>query len=285
MKLSKSKIIEHTPTLITYLLNYTGGIVLFYGCVSLFLIPFIIGGLQFVFLGLPRAITLSCKQVDLAIVNCQLTESSLGVKVKSVSLAQLLSAKVEERNEAPFRTTYKVALYTSNGEVHYFGLYANPNKEIVQATTTRINNFVAHSKETSLTFQDSRRWDWPALLAGVPFAAIPLGGLVWLVQTIGFCETWIFDKVLAQVTIKRRLALGTKIMQYPSRDISEVKVSLVLPTNAHSPERYEVSLISSSLNLGGGATPNHRVLYDSPDPKNAKEMAEIFRTYLNLPLS
>ncbi len=288
MKLAEQIIIEQTPTRLIYRLNYVGWAVLFYGGIFLFLSFILSVPILSAFVSLPRSLTLSYnRQQPTSRVNsesCELVESILGFQVKSVSFKQLQLAKFEENIEAqfPYRKAYRVALIFSMKEVYYFGINNKFDRNIVKNWATQINNFITSPEAPFLILQDNvGNWFF---IAGVVFAAIPLGGWFWLVQTVGFCETWIFDKLLGQITIKRRLAISEKVILLKSKDILEVKLLTLFPTDAHSHERYQVIVCATPLvNLGGGAMGREcRVLYESPDATSVKEMAVKFRNYLNL---
>lgn len=288
MKLAEQKIIEQTQNRLIYRLNYVGWAVLFYGGIFLFISLILSVPLSSTFLDLPRSLTLICNRKELTSransESCELVESILGFQVKSTSFKQLQAARFEENNETqfPYRKTYRVSLIVSMEEVYYFGINNKFDRNIVKNWATQINNFITSAKESSLILQDNiGNWSF---IAGVIFAAIPLGGWLWLVQTVGFYETWIFDKLLGQITIKRRLAISEKVILLKSKDILEVKSSTLFPTDAYSPERYQVIVCATPLvNLGSGAMGREcRVLYESPDATSVKEIAVKFKNYLNL---
>lgn len=270
-------------------MNYVGWAVLFYGGIFLFLSLILSVPLLSAFLSLPSSLTLSRnrKQPTYRVnsESCELVELILGFQVKSVSFKQLQIAKFEENIEAqfPYRKTYRVALLISMKEVYYFGINNKFDRNLVNNWATQINNFITSAKESSLILQDNTG-DW-FFIAGVVFAAIPLGGWLWLVQTVGFYETWIFDKLFEQITIKRRLVIGRKVILFKSKDILEVKLLTLFSTDGYSSERYQVIVCATPLvNLGGGAIGREcRVLYESLDSTSVKEMALKFRNYLNLP--
>jgi hypothetical protein len=119
-------------------------------------------------------------------------------------------------------------------------------------------------------------------LAVILIALIPPLVLLGLMQLIGFSEVWVFDRKSRKFSIKRRLALGEQQMTYSSQAIESVMLYESTDQETNPSERYQISLVSSHLSVGGAGQRNIRVLYSSPDRESAEKMAALFRRYLGL---
>jgi hypothetical protein len=122
-------------------------------------------------------------------------------------------------------------------------------------------------------------FQWFAALLGL-LCFIPLYGLVWLLQNIGFWELWIFEPNLDQFTIQRRLAIGFNVKQLSCKAIRAV---IVAP--APTPRDYMISLkTADSVAIDPGQRrKGDRILYTTPSLQTAHAIAELLRHYLNLP--
>lgn len=132
----------------------------------------------------------------------------------------------------------------------------------------------------------SLRQDW--LSASNPFIKVVIICLfllpplivLWLMQTMGFSEVWLFDSELKEVSVRRRLVFGERLKTYQSQVIDSVQLHESIDGETNPLERYQVILFSSTHNLDWRS--QQRTLYTSPTREKALEMTMLFRQYLGL---
>jgi hypothetical protein len=113
--------------------------------------------------------------------------------------------------------------------------------------------------------------------------SIPMVLLLWLLQNVGFYETWTWERSARQFRIDRKLLIGVKKQTFSSQGVKAV-VLTTQPGSLSIPTYYQVGLNSPTLNLGQSAGSNNpvRTIYSNPNLGEAKDFAEELRYYLNL---
>jgi hypothetical protein len=123
-------------------------------------------------------------------------------------------------------------------------------------------------------------------------AAVSAGFVLFLMQVVGFYETWIWERSAQQFRIDRKLLVGVKKQVFPSRDVKSV-VLRTQPGTLNTPTYYQVGLDASTLKLGQaigtmlklgqiGTSNPVRIIYSNQDLRTATDFAEELRYYLNL---
>jgi hypothetical protein len=100
--------------------------------------------------------------------------------------------------------------------------------------------------------------------------------MIWLMQVLGFQETWQFDRASSELRYERHLLFGRRVNRYSNQQV----VGIVIEGTDVSESGYRVAIDAPSLKL----LQNHgklRVLYQSFDLKCAQDFAQRLRYYLN----
>jgi hypothetical protein len=115
------------------------------------------------------------------------------------------------------------------------------------------------------------------------FGSIPMGLLLWLMQNVGFYETWNWERSSKQFQVDRKLLIGVKKQVFPQQGVRTV-VLRTQPGTLITPTYYQVGLNAPTLNLGqaAGAKDPVRVIYSNQNLSEATDFAEELRYYLNL---
>jgi hypothetical protein len=123
-------------------------------------------------------------------------------------------------------------------------------------------------------------------------AAVSAGFVLFLMQVVGFYETWTWERSARQFRIDRKLLVGVKKQVFPSRDVTSV-VLRTQPGTLNTPTYYQVGLDASTLKLGqaigttlklgqiGTGNPV-RIIYSNQNLSEAKDFAEELRYYLGM---
>jgi hypothetical protein len=113
--------------------------------------------------------------------------------------------------------------------------------------------------------------------------SIPMGLLLWLLQNVGFYETWTWERSARQFRIDRTLLIGIKKQTFSSQGVKAV-VMTTQPGSLTTPTYYQVGLNSPTLNLGQSAGSNNpvRTIYSHQNLREATDFAAELRYYLNL---
>jgi hypothetical protein len=115
------------------------------------------------------------------------------------------------------------------------------------------------------------------------FGSIPMGLLLWLMQNVGFYETWTWERSSKQFQSDRKLLVGVKKQVFPRQGVRDV-VLRTQPGTLTTPTYYQVGLNSPTLNLGqaAGTKDPVRVIYSNQNLSEAKDFAEELRYYLGI---
>lgn len=115
------------------------------------------------------------------------------------------------------------------------------------------------------------------------FGSIPMGLLLWLMQNVGFYETWTWERSIRQFRMDRKLLIGVKKQTLSSQGVKSV-VLTTQPGTLTTPTYYQVGLNAPTLNLGQavGSKNPVRMIYSNQDLQTATDFAEELRYYLNL---
>jgi hypothetical protein len=113
--------------------------------------------------------------------------------------------------------------------------------------------------------------------------SIPMGLLLWLMQNVGFYETWTWERSSKQFKSDRKLLIGMKKQVFPRQGVKTV-VLRTQPGTLITPTYYQVGLNAPTLNLGqvAGTKNPVRVIYSNQNLSEATDFAEELRYYLNL---
>jgi hypothetical protein len=112
-------------------------------------------------------------------------------------------------------------------------------------------------------------------------AAVSAGLVFFLMQVVGFYETWTWERSTRQFRIDRKLLVGVKKQVFPSRDVKSV-VLRTQPGTLNTPTYYQVGLDASTLKLGQAVGTGNpvRIIYSNQDLRTATDFAEELRYYL-----
>jgi hypothetical protein len=113
------------------------------------------------------------------------------------------------------------------------------------------------------------------------FCLIPTIGLVALLQTVGFAETWTFERHSPYFYLKRHLLLGTRCQQLPTDGITALRLTTAMSLQERSSESYEISMVAPSLQIGQNAAQrSNRTIYASVDLPAAQKFYDTVLSYL-----
>jgi hypothetical protein len=113
------------------------------------------------------------------------------------------------------------------------------------------------------------------------FGVLPSLGFLWLVQTVGFYETWVFDRYSSTFQLNRQRLVGQKHQTLTIRDITQLSLTTAVPTLNSTKESYQVILTAPSLPIGqNAANPTGRTLYASTDLAAAQAFCDHLQTYM-----
>jgi hypothetical protein len=214
---------------------------------------------------------LTCKRVEPTQVNCELTQSTyMGLKKEpSLSLRQVMGAKVNEKTDNEGNTSYEVVILTQKGEVLL------PNNNPYDAL--QINDFVKKSKTTDLRSDYDNRWIVTGILLFIllflfrDFASV--GSSLYNMTVV---ETYMFDKTLDKLIHHRRSCLGTKVRKYTLREIVDVRVEEKTESDG------DISGYRISLLLMGSKGIIFRDSFFKTNKEDAQELAKTITNFLKL---
>ncbi len=114
--------------------------------------------------------------------------------------------------------------------------------------------------------------------------SIPMGLLLWLMQNVGFYETWTWDRSARQFRIDRKLLIGVKKQTLSCQGVKSV-VLTNQPGTLTPPTYHQVGLNAPTLNLGQAAGTKNpvRVIYSNRNLQEAIDFAQELEYYLTAP--
>ncbi|NEO32169.1 MAG: hypothetical protein F6K36_17395 [Symploca sp. SIO3C6] len=115
-------------------------------------IPFILGGLLIMVLGVESG-TLECHRKESIQVVCQFTYSNLfGEKISSIATGELKGAEVKTR-----KRNHRIVILTKKETIPLINSYTMGKNGKVNKVS-RINDFINNPEQMSLTIRQDNRW-------------------------------------------------------------------------------------------------------------------------------
>lgn len=105
---------------------------------------------------------------------------------------------------------------------------------------------------------------------------------IGMLQIVGHRETWIFDRVQRNITIKVYRFFGESLLVYPHEQIKRVYLQTNTDEDTDPEELYQVRIeAQSKCNLRGNGTKYNRIIYTSANQNQAQAWAEKLQYYFN----
>lgn len=200
---------------------------------------FVLGGLG-VIVEFAKVTTLTCDRLEPTHVKCELRTVGLAdTDVIPFPPNYLLGAKVQEI-DLDDSTTYRVLLQTKNGDFPLTQT-ASSGARGKEISVAQIKAYLQNSNQKSLFIKHDR--SWMAYAFGGLFALIG-SGLIYLMLSMPFRITYVFDKRADQMEWKQQYLFNRKIQQWRLQEVEDVRFNI--KTDSDEDESYSVSLILRS---------------------------------------
>lgn len=105
---------------------------------------------------------------------------------------------------------------------------------------------------------------------------------IGMLQIVGHRETWIFDRVQQNITIKVYRFFGESLLMYPYGQIKRIYLQTNADEDADPEDLYQVWIEGQpKCNLRGSGIKHNRIIYTSGDKKEAQTWSEKIQYYFN----
>ncbi len=122
---------------------------------------------------------------------------------------------------------------------------------------------------------------WKKIVIGIACLVPPILA-IGMLQIIGHRETWIFDRIQRNITIKVYRLFGESLLVYPYEQIKRVYLQTNTDEDADPEELYQVRIeAQSNCNLRGNGTKCNRIIYTSASQNQAQAWAKKLQYYFN----
>ncbi len=235
-------------------------------CLSVFFFTFGLPSLSFL-LFIPSTIVdagverFSCKKVERTIATCELSKSSIMglAKGKSTFFEGVKGTRVEKITDTDAE---EVFLVTNKGDVPLPNPIGEDLKLFNKYIQTAVGEFVVEKDNRLLNFQ---------IMLFVLVFQLFFIGIIYLILYFAIIETYIFDKNVNTLIIKRRGILVNQVAERSLHEISEVELETT--RNSDGDELYEVRLL-----MNGG---DRLSLGNISNQKEQQKIADWIRRFLD----
>ncbi len=203
----------------------------------------------------------SCKKVERTIATCELSKSSIMGLAKGTStfFEGVKGTRVEKITDTDME---EVFLVTNKGDLPLPSLIGEDVNLFNKYIQTAVGEFVVEKDNRLLNFQTML-----VLLAFQPFNVV----IIYLILYFAIIETYIFDKNVNTLIIKRRGILVNEVAERSLDEISEVELETTRDSDGD--ELYEVRLL-----MNGG---DRLSLGNISNQKEQLKIADWIRSYLD----
>ena len=203
----------------------------------------------------------SCKKVERTIATCELSKSSIMglAKGKSTFFEGVKGTRVEKITDTDAE---EVFLVTNKGDVPLPSLIGEDAKLFNKYIQTAVGEFVVEKDNRLLNFQ--------IMLFMLSFQLFNVL-TIYLILYFAIIETYIFDKNVNTLIIKRRGILVNEVAERSLHEISEIELETTRDSDGD--ELYEVRLL-----MNGG---DRLSLGNISNQKEKKEIADLIRSFLD----
>jgi hypothetical protein len=214
---------------------------------------------------------LTCQRVEPTQINCKLTQSKFVglIKGRVASLIKVRKARVDTIHGSENTAFHKTVLLTQDGELEL------DNDSLEDAS--KINDFVRDNNRANLVIDYDNRIN----------ATFPILCLVFPIFLYIGCdkaikmndiETYIFNKTIGKLILRRWEGLSFKVKMYPLQNIIGVRVEKALDKNGVF-MAYQASLLLRENN-----SLSFLFMFSSRNRETAQQFATTIAQFLNLPI-
>ncbi|KKI98401.1 hypothetical protein [Prochlorothrix hollandica] len=106
--------------------------------------------------------------------------------------------------------------------------------------------------------------------------------VIGMLQIVGHRETWIFDRVQQNITIKVYRLVGESLLVYPYEQVKRVYLQTNTDEDTDPEELYQVWIEAQpKCNLRGNGTKCNRMIYTSSNQNQAQAWSKKLQYYCN----